>query len=655
MTETICFPGFEAHFVNQFSVPDGCRPLQRVGRLGLSRSHDWFQQSRRAAVRGRRGPDHREPDRPRAAALQRHDRRHAGRAWPARRTDRPERDRRRRAGRPLLDGSELRRRLLDLALRRLPRNGSESDRRSDDGPGRDELHRHERLQRDDLLLQGVRRQQWKWGGREVERSERDPGRSHCTGSSTGRARLLQSRRRNALRRGQLDERNRRRLRDWTGGRFERTRLHVRDHVHCVAQQHPVRGGRESYATISTMPGDGNAVRLYVRLQTPGSGAVDGYMLLLSQAAGPDSVVIYRVTNGSLAAIFTANQDFATGDRLLFRARAGVLEAWRHNGSSWSRIGHVSDETYSTAGYAGVGLRGTSGRLDDFGARTIGGATAPGAPQGLQASAGNSQVALSWNAPASDGGSQVTSYRLYRSTSSGTEALLRRRRSRRRPIRIRASPTARPTSTRCLRPTRSATARSRMRRVLHPPIWLHQSIRSRRWTPSTVPTRTRSPIPGSGRTPSTEPSRTVSTSPRTNWPAASPRLAPPGATTPSSGRIQRRGRASPRFPARERNPPLLTSSVSRDVGLRRLHAALQSSQRCRSGHAVPDHEQQSDHATQVGQELGVGDTLLLRAEGTSLEVWRKAAHMVATRRRPGLHLHRGRSCGHRLARYRGPPR
>jgi fibronectin type 3 domain-containing protein len=43
-------------------------------------------------------------------------------------------------------------------------------------------------------------------------------------------------------------------------------------------------------------------------------------------------------------------------------------------------------------------------------------TAPGAPSGLTATAGNGQVSLSWTAPASDGGAQITSYDVYEGTT-----------------------------------------------------------------------------------------------------------------------------------------------------------------------------------------------------------------------------------------------
>jgi len=48
-------------------------------------------------------------------------------------------------------------------------------------------------------------------------------------------------------------------------------------------------------------------------------------------------------------------------------------------------------------------------------------TVPSAPTGLVASAGNQQVALTWVAPTSDGGSPITGYNVYRGTSVGGES------------------------------------------------------------------------------------------------------------------------------------------------------------------------------------------------------------------------------------------
>ena len=50
-------------------------------------------------------------------------------------------------------------------------------------------------------------------------------------------------------------------------------------------------------------------------------------------------------------------------------------------------------------------------------------TAPGAPRTPTAVTGPKGITLKWAAPSSNGGAAVTAYRVFRSTSSGTEAFL----------------------------------------------------------------------------------------------------------------------------------------------------------------------------------------------------------------------------------------
>lgn len=49
--------------------------------------------------------------------------------------------------------------------------------------------------------------------------------------------------------------------------------------------------------------------------------------------------------------------------------------------------------------------------------------APSAPENLQATPGNAQVALTWQLPLSNGGSPITNYEIYRGTNPGTETFL----------------------------------------------------------------------------------------------------------------------------------------------------------------------------------------------------------------------------------------
>src|SRR5207245_914069 len=71
-------------------------------------------------------------------------------------------------------------------------------------------------------------------------------------------------------------------------------------------------------TISTKPGAGNNVRIYGRLVNPTTGTASGYVLLYTDLSGTDQVAIDRMTNNSLTALLTVNQEVAAGDKLRLR-------------------------------------------------------------------------------------------------------------------------------------------------------------------------------------------------------------------------------------------------------------------------------------------------------------------------------------------------
>ncbi|MGH3126441.1 MAG: fibronectin type III domain-containing protein, partial [Gaiellaceae bacterium] len=125
---------------------------------------------------------------------------------------------------------------------------------------------------------------------------------------------------------------------------------------------------EVWARVSTLPGNGNQFRLYARLQNAGLAAHSGYVLRTNQLAGTDQVMLERIDAGTTVTRLTIPQELVVGDTLLLRVKGSALEAWLKRGSTWTLLGSVADTTYGAAGRVGIGIRGKTGRLDDFGAR-----------------------------------------------------------------------------------------------------------------------------------------------------------------------------------------------------------------------------------------------------------------------------------------------
>ena len=85
---------------------------------------------------------------------------------------------------------------------------------------------------------------------------------------------------------------------------------------------------------------------------------------------------------------------------------------------------LSQNTHYAYWVRAINSFGTSRSSDGSSATTFSGATMPSQPTGLVVTSNSSsQINLSWDIPSNNGGSPITTYNVYRGTSSGSETLL----------------------------------------------------------------------------------------------------------------------------------------------------------------------------------------------------------------------------------------
>ena len=290
--------------------------------------------SERARHAERDRPEH-EPDRPLLAGG---DRQHRGHALPHR--------------------ALLRRGLLEL--------GGDRHHRLDEPFG-------QRLERLDVVLLPRARPGRRLQHRPLlEHGERDDAqRNRHSGRATADARQLQPPRTKT--RSQDPGRTGSSALPRRGSVCGRTRSSAPRPTTCTAwrnDQPVVRSRHRGVGAGHDAPGHEQPVPALRRLQGAGSSAQTGYMLRTNQLAGADQVLLDRLDGGDdRRTASRSRKSWPPATRFCSRVKGATLEAWRRSVAPPGRYSAVpSDSTYAAAGRVGVGIRGRSGRLDDFGAR-----------------------------------------------------------------------------------------------------------------------------------------------------------------------------------------------------------------------------------------------------------------------------------------------
>lgn len=129
---------------------------------------------------------------------------------------------------------------------------------------------------------------------------------------------------------------------------------------------------EVYMYLPVLPGVGNNVDLGLRVQDVGGGilAVDGYAVVYSQQVGTDNILIQQFDNVVASTLATFNQDLSPGDGFGMAAVGDLLVArYLPASGGYVDLGSVADNSYLSAGYLTLALRGTTVRGDNFGGGT----------------------------------------------------------------------------------------------------------------------------------------------------------------------------------------------------------------------------------------------------------------------------------------------
>ncbi|TLZ66884.1 MAG: hypothetical protein E6K12_05390 [Methanobacteriota archaeon] len=138
----------------------------------------------------------------------------------------------------------------------------------------------------------------------------------------------------------------------------------------------------------------------------GATAGDGVIALVWSPPGSDG--------GSPITNYNIYRSTSPGSES-FLAQVGVVFAYSDSGLTNGQAYYYQ--------VTAVNAVGEGARSNEASATPIASPTTPDAPLGLVATAGDGLIALAWSPPGSDGGSPITNYNIYRSTSSGGESFL----------------------------------------------------------------------------------------------------------------------------------------------------------------------------------------------------------------------------------------
>lgn len=133
---------------------------------------------------------------------------------------------------------------------------------------------------------------------------------------------------------------------------------------------------EAYFTIPTKLNTNNYYMFaYGRIQGTLPNSPDGYGVgYKCNTGGNDTMVIGRFDDDTFTVLgATITQEITDGDSMGLEIISSIIKAYYKSGAgSWGDVsgGGRSDSTYGNAGYVGINIDDTTGRVDGFGGGTV---------------------------------------------------------------------------------------------------------------------------------------------------------------------------------------------------------------------------------------------------------------------------------------------
>lgn len=128
------------------------------------------------------------------------------------------------------------------------------------------------------------------------------------------------------------------------------------------------------AYVTWMSGGSPIIEVWCRIQSPGSGAVDGYKV--QHNTGADTLKLFRVDNNTDTQLGTTDTIvLANGDSIGIECNGSTIKAFfKLAAGAWTEQESQTDATYGSAGNVGLRCSGSSGAggtlCDGFGIGTV---------------------------------------------------------------------------------------------------------------------------------------------------------------------------------------------------------------------------------------------------------------------------------------------